>query len=305
MIDSDQSRFRRTAWINVLGNIAKIIVEGIVGLMFGSLALLADAAHSMADVVGSVVVLRWGDRGYEGPDINHPHGHSRFEPMSALVVGGAIVVMGGFLFYQSILGLLGEKTISFDYSLFGALLFAILLMAAIYRYTMVMNETIGSTALRALAIDCRNDVLTSMAALVGIIGVYFGYAIFDSVAGGIVSLLVISQGLIVARENIEYLVGRAAPLAQQRAVREQLLEHPAVVGVHDLVVFYEGTTVEVETHVEVEGDMTLRRAHEIESELMQQIRSNDWVGDVHVHLDPSGVGEWKDANDETINGPAS
>lgn len=297
MTRSEKGQFRRTAWINLLGNVAKILVEGTVGLLFGSLALLADAAHSFADVVTSVVVLRWGDQGYIGPDINHPHGHSRFEPMTAFVVGSAIILMGAFLLIQSIQGLLGEQTVSFDVALFVALLFAILLMAVLYRYTMSMSIALDSTALRALAIDCRNDVFTSMAALLGITGVFFGYDVFDSLAGGAVSLLVISQGWIVARENLEYLLGRAAPKTQQESVRNQLLAHPDVVGVHDLVAFYEGTTVEVEAHVEVDGEMSLRRAHEIESELMQAVRGNDWVGDVHVHLDPSGVGEWKDAEE--------
>ncbi len=297
MNGAGRSRFRRVAWVNVLGNAAKIVVEGSIGLLFGSVALLADAAHSVADLIASIVVLRWGDSRFVPADSDHPHGHGRFEPMTALVVGGTIVLMGGGLLFESVEGLRVGPAATFSYALLGGLAFAILLMAAIYRYTTVVNATVESTALHALAADCRNDVFTSLAALAGIVGLMLGYPAFDPIAGGVVSLLVVVQGVTIARENLTYLLGSAAPDATQGEVRDALLDHPDVAGVHDLVVYHEGTTLEVEAHVEVDGDMALRRAHEIESELISRVRGIDGIGDAHVHLDPSGIGEWKDAPD--------
>lgn len=293
-----RGRFRRVAWVNVLGNAAKIAVEGSVGLMFGSVALLADAAHSLADLVASIIVLGWGDRGYQDPDVDHPHGHARFEPMTALAVAAAIVLMGLVILFEAAQGIIYGRQLAFDFAMLGALGFAIVSMAAIYRYTTMVNLQLNSTALRALAVDCRNDVLTSMAALAGIVGVFFGYAMFDPIAGGVVSLIVIGQGIAIGRENVTLLLGSAPPEGKREEIRALLLEHPDVAGVHDFVVFYEGTELEVEAHVEVAGAMSLRRAHAIESELVQQIRALDEVGDVHVHLDPSGIGEWKDATDD-------
>lgn len=298
MAAAERRRFRRATWVNVLGNAGKIAVEGAVGLMFGSVALLADAAHSVADLVASGIVLVWGDRHYDEPDLTHPHGHARFEPMSALAVGAAIILMGAGLLYESGQGLLTTPRVIVSPALVIALLVAIGLMLAVWRYTVHVNHTLGSPALRALAVDCRNDVLTSCAALAGIVGVMVGYLTFDAIAGAVVSLLVIGQGVVIVRENLSYLLGRAAPSGTQEAVRAALLSHPEVAGVHDLVVYYDGAVLEAEAHVEVDGDLPLRRAHEIESELLQQVRDIDGIGDAHVHLDPSGVGEWKDAADE-------
>lgn len=298
MADAEETRFRRVAWVNVLGNAAKIAVEGSVGILFGSVALLADAAHSIADLVASVVVLVWGDQGYRDPDPAHPHGHARFEPMTALAVGVAIVLMGTILLYQSIRGLVLGRTVIFSYALLLALGFAIFSMAAIYRYTMAANRSLQSTAIHALAVDCRNDVFTSCAALAGILGVLLGYPMFDPIAGGVVSILVISQGVAIGRENVSYLLGSGAPKDTRESIRMKLLNHPDVAGVHDFVVFYEGAELEVEAHIEVDGEMSLRRAHDIESELVQLVRKMDNVGDVHIHLDPSGIGEWKDAADD-------
>ena len=84
--------------------------------------------------------------------------------------------------------------------------------------------------------------------------------------------------------------------AQRRRIVEELRAHPDVKGVHDIAVFYDGTDLEVEAHVEVDGELTLVEAHDIESELVATLQAMNDVGDVHLHLDPAGIGEWKDAD---------
>lgn len=289
----DRDRFVRAAWVNVAGNAAKILVEGAVGLTFGSVAVLADAAHSIADLVASVVVLQWGDSRYVAADAEHPHGHGRIEPLTALFVGAVIVLLGANLLYESGTGLLEGPTVTFDPLLIAATLVAGGLMLAVYWYTMRVNDALGAPALRALAIDCRNDIYTSAAVLVGIVGVGAGYPVFDPLAGGLVSVLVIYQGIEVARENLAYLAGEAAPPHRQEEVKRTLRGHPSVHGVHDLVVFYDGPHLEVEAHVEVGGELTLAQAHDIETELVEAVHELEGVKDVHIHLDPAGLGEWK------------
>jgi cation diffusion facilitator family transporter len=286
-------RFTRAAWVNVLGNTAKIVAEGTVGLLFGSVALLADAAHSVADLVASLVVLVWGTSRFEGADRDHPHGHARIEPLTALFVGAVIVILGANLLYESVTSLLETPALTFSPLMVGALLFAMADMYALYWYTERMNEGLNSTALDALAADCLNDLYTSVAALVGIAGIALGYPVLDAVAGGVVSLLVVYQGIAIGRENLSYLSGRAAPAHRNDDVRETLLAHDSVHGVHDLAVFWDGPVLEVEAHVEVDGDLTLRDAHDLETTLVTSVRELDEIGDVHIHLDPSGVGEWK------------
>ncbi len=292
---NEKRRFRRAAGVNVLGNAAKIVVEGAAGLAFGSVALLADAAHSVADLIASVVVLVWGGSRYDDPDADHPHGHQRIEPLTALFVGAVIFLLGLLLFRESVEGLLGVPEVTASPVLVGALLFAMADMYALYWYTTRVNESLGSTALAALATDCLNDIYTSIAALVGVIGVLFDFPVLDPVAGAFVSVLIIYQGVKIGRENVTYLVGAAPPEGDRDRIVARLREHPAVEGVHDLTVFYDGTDIEVEVHVEVDGEMTLREAHDVETALVDGLRALEDVGDVHVHLDPSGLGEWKDA----------
>ena len=294
-VDDARQRFSRASWANVLGNAVKIVVEGVAGVAFGSVALIADAAHSVADLVASVVVLVWGRSSYANPDDNHPHGHERIEPLTALFVGSVIVVLGLNLLYESSRGILFGTDVEFSLLLLGALGFAMVDMYLVYWYTQRANEGLDSTALSALAADCLNDLYTTVAAIIGVCGVFVGYPILDPIAGGLVSVLVIYQGVEIGRENLDYLVGAAPTAAKREEIRSALTANPAVEGLHDLTVFYDGTVLEVEVHVEVDGEMTIREAHDLESELVDSLRAIEDVGDAHIHLDPSGLGEWKDA----------
>jgi cation diffusion facilitator family transporter len=304
-LDTDAAKrgFSRASVVNVLGNAVKIVVEAAAGITFGSVALVADAAHSVADLVASLVVLAWGRSVYTDPDERHPHGHQRVEPLAALFVGSVIVLLGLNLLYESALSLIEGPTVTFSPLLVGALLFSMADMYLLYWYTERVNASIGSSALEALAIDCLNDIYTTIAALVGVIGVFLEYPVLDAVAGALVSLLVVYQGVEIGRENVSYLVGAAPSEAERRRVIEELRSHPAVEGVHDLVVFYDGTDLEVEAHIEVDGALTLVEAHDIETELMDRLRELDDVGDAHLHLDPAGIGEWKDAEETQTGSP--
>ena len=294
-MSGDRRAFRRAAVVNVAGNVVKIAVEGAAGLLFGSVALLADAAHSVADLVASVVVLGYGDKQYEGPDETHPHGHQRIEPLTALFVAVVIILLGGRLLFTSVSDLRTGVDVVFSWYLIGALSFAMVDMYLVYRYTEYVNADLESTALTALAHDCLNDMYTSAAAVVGVTGVLVDIPVLDPLAGAIVSLLVVYQGLEIASENIPYVVGASPSEDERQAVASALKSKPGVEGIHDLAIYYDGTDVEVEVHIEVDGELTLEEAHGLETRIIEQLREQQDVGDVHLHLDPSGIGEWKDA----------
>ena len=287
-----KTAFLRASWVNVAGNVAKIVVEGSVGLTFGSLALIADAAHSLADLLASLVVLIWGRLSFRGPDASHPHGHERVEPVTALFVGATLIALAVKILWDAIGAIRTGPQIRFDVLLVGGLAFAIADMLFVYWYTVRTNRNLDSTGLRALAKDALNDVYTSFAAVLGVFGAAVGMPIVDPLAGGLVSLLVLKQGYDVSRENLHYLTGGAPPDEKIREIERTVTDHPTVHGVHDLRCHYVGTAIEVELHAEVAGDLTLRAAHDLETELREALLGVSEVGDVHVHLDPGGIGEW-------------
>ncbi|MDZ7850955.1 MAG: cation diffusion facilitator family transporter [Halodesulfurarchaeum sp.] len=293
----EKTAFLRASWVNVVGNVAKIVVEGTLGLTFGSLALVADAAHSLADLLASLVVLVWGRLSYRGPDSNHPHGHERVEPLTALFVGVTLIGLAVKIFLDAVTAIREGPEIQFSILLVAGLAFAIADMLLVYWYTDRTNRKLDSPGLKALATDALNDVYTSFAAVLGVFGAGVGMPIVDPLAGGLVSILVMHQGYRIARENIRYLTGSAPPSEEVDAIERTVTDHADVHGVHDLRCHYVGTQVEVELHAEVSGDLTLRAAHDLETELRNLLLSRPGVGDVHIHLDPGGIGEWDESRD--------
>ena len=281
-----RAAFIKATWVNVISNLLKIGVEGSLGLVSGSIALTADAAHSVADLLGSGVVLIWGRSVYDDPDDVHPHGHDRFEPLSALFVGGLLVVLGVKLLYDAGHALLTSPSAEYSVFLIGGLLFALVDRFGCYWYTRLINREVESPSLRALAADSLNDIYTTGAALIGVLGMALGYPILDPIAGGLVSLLVIYLGVDISRENIQYLADTAPSEATQERIKDTIRTHPAVNGIHDFVAYYSGHVIEVEFHAEVDCEHTVVEAHDIETDLRRRVREVEPVSDVHVHLDP-------------------
>ena len=300
-MSEDRTAFLKASWVNVASNVLKIGVEGALGVTFGSLALMADAAHSVADLLASAVVLVWGRFVYDDPDASHPHGHDRFEPLAALFVGGVLVILGLQLLYDAGRGLLTGPSAEYSAVLVVGLLVALVVRYACYRYTVRVNRSVGSPSLRALAADSKNDIYTTLAAFVGVGGMALGYPIFDPLAGGAVSLLVIYQGVDISRENVRYLADSAPPAKERERIEAAIRSHPEVHGLHDFVAYHSGHVIEVEFHAEVDDDLSLAQAHDLETELRERVREIEPVSDVHVHLDPAGLGEWKDAADRSAS----
>ncbi|PSQ48475.1 cation transporter, partial [Halobacteriales archaeon SW_6_65_15] len=156
----------------------------------------------------------------------------------------------------------------------------------LYRYCLRVADRTRSPAVTATALDNRNDVLTATAALVGVVGARLGVGILYT-------------GYEIVQDNVDYLVGSAPPDDLRAEIVRRALSHPDVEGAHDVIAHYVGPEIDVSLHIEVEGDRTLREAHDIETDVMEAIRELEEVDDVFVHVDPKELGEWK--ADETVD----
>jgi cation diffusion facilitator family transporter len=164
----------------------------------------------------------------------------------------------------------------------------------LYRYCLAVGREHRSPAVVATAVDNRNDILTASAAIVGVAGAAAGYPLLDPVAAIVVGLGILYTGVEVVRDNLDYLVGAAPPDDLRAEIVRRALVHPEVEGAHDVIAHYVGPEIDVSLHIEVEGDRTLREAHDIETEVIQSIRDLPAVDDVFVHVDPKELGEWKE-----------
>ncbi|KAB1193726.1 cation diffusion facilitator family transporter [Haloferax sp. MBLA0076] len=290
---------RRVAVVVLVANVLLVLGKGAVWWTTGSLAVGSEAVNSLADVIYSTIILAGLYLTTKPPDFEHPHGHERIEPFVSLFVAVGIFAAGGAILWQSTSSILDQS-----YGGAAGTLGVLVLVAAgvfkyvLYRYCLNVGKESNSPALVAAALDNRNDILTAAAALVGVVGAQMGYPILDPLAAMVVSIGIIYTGYEIVRDNVNYLVGAAPPEYLRALIVQTALSHPDVQGAHDVVAHYVGPEIDVSLHIEVEGDMTLTEAHDIETWVVQAIRDIDEVDDVFVHIDPKELGEWKDDHDE-------
>ncbi|WP_136601046.1 cation diffusion facilitator family transporter [Salinigranum halophilum] len=289
---------RRVGAVILVVNVALVAAKGGVWFLTGSLAVGSEAVNSLADVVYSVVILAGLYLTTQPPDFEHPHGHERIEPFVSLVIALGVFAAGFAVLWQAtssvLTGNYGGAAGPLGLAVLGA---SAAVKFGLYRYCLRVGERYHSPALEATALDNRNDILTASAAFVGVVGASMGAPILDPAAAGLVSLGILYTGYEIVRDNVNYLVGAAPPESLRVEILRRAFEHPDVKGAHDVVAHYVGPEIDVSLHIEVEGDMTLLEAHDIETEVIESIRSLPQVDDVFVHVDPKELGEWKE--DET------
>jgi len=285
----------RRVGLAVLGvNLLLLALKSIVWSATGSLAVGSEAVNSLADATYSLVIVAGLYLTTRPPDFEHPHGHERIEPFVSLFVALGIFAAGGVILWQSATAILADDVaVSRGPIAIGVLAFAAVAKFGLYRYCLAVANEHRSPALVATAKDNRNDILTAVAALVGVGGAMAGTPLLDPIAAGVVAIGILYTGYEVVTDNVDYLVGAAPPEELRSDIVRRALEHPEVSGAHDVIAHYVGPEIDVSLHVEVEGDMTLREAHDIESAVVERIEELPAVDDAFVHVDPRELGEWK------------
>jgi cation diffusion facilitator family transporter len=292
---SRRGTLRRVGLLVLSVNLALVLLKGAVWLTTGSLAVQSEAVNSAADTAYSLVIVAGLYLTTQPPDFEHPHGHERIEPFVSLFVAAGIFLAGGVVLWQAGRALLtGSIAVTQGPYAVGVLLLSAVAKYGLYRYCLSAGSERNSPALVATAKDNRNDILTAGAALVGVAGALAGYPVADPLAAVVVAVGILYTGVEVVRDNVRYLVGGAPPEALRREILERALAHPSVEGAHDVIAHYVGPEIDVSLHIEVEGELTLNEAHDIETAVISSVQELPEVDDVFVHVDPKELGEWKD-----------
>ncbi|RXK51884.1 cation diffusion facilitator family transporter [Halorientalis pallida] len=285
----------RRVGLVVLGvNLLLALAKGGVWYLTGSLAVGSEAVNSLADTVYSVVIVAGLYLTTRPPDFEHPHGHERIEPFVGLFVALGIFAAGGAVIWQALTAVLaGPTATTSNPAAVGVLALAAVTKYLLYRYCLRAGEAHRSPALVATALDNRNDILTAVAALGGVVGAALGFPLLDPLAAAVVGIGILYTGVEVVRDNLDYLVGAAPPEDLRAEIVRRALAHPDVEGAHDVIAHYVGPEIDVSLHIEVEGDRTLLEAHDIETAVIESVQELSEVDDVFVHIDPKEAGEWK------------
>lgn len=277
--------------------LASIAVSGIlavvkitVGIIGRSASVLADGFESAGDVVAATAVFFGFAIASRPADEGHPYGHGRYETLTGLIVGVILFVAGIGICYRSLLGVQHVHDVPASYGVW-ALLASMIAKAVMSAVKFHYGKRIRSAALTADAWNDFVDILSALTALTAL-GLTLldpdRFLVADHYGGFAVGLFVIFTGMRVAKETSSRLTDEMPDDEMMSAIREVSLTVPGAVGVEKCFARNVGLQYYVDLHLEVDPDLTVRKSHDIATEVRFAIRKRlDWVADVLVHVEPA------------------
>ena len=281
--------------VGIMLNVCLFAGKYFAGAITGSIAIMADAVNNLSDAGSSFITLIGFRFAGKKPDVDHPFGHGRFEYISGFVVSMAIIMMGFELIKSSFAKIISPAKIET-----GILSMIILVVSILVKlYMAYMNRSIGnkinSSAMKATAVDSLSDACATFFVLVSMIVIRVSGLNIDGYVGVLVSLFIFYAGYNAAKDTIDPLLGKNPEPEFVEAVKNIVMSHENVVGIHDMVVHdYGPGRVMVSLHAEVPGDGDIFELHDaidhIERELTEELGCS-----AVIHMDPI------ETNNEIVN----
>lgn len=267
-------------------NIVLCSAKAAVGLVSGSVSIVADAVNNLSDASSNIVSLIGFKLASKPADESHPYGHGRFEYLAGLAVAVIVSALGLDLVKESVGKIFSPEPFEFSAALVAVLLGSM----AVKFWMMLFNRSLGrridSETLIATAADSRNDVVTTGVVLAcAAIGATTGVSL-DGWAGVGVGAFITASGIGLIRDTVSPLLGQMPSPELISKIQEKILSYPGVLGTHDLMVHDYGPGRQfASAHVEMAGEADPFVAHDTLDNIEQDFKRSMGLT-MTLHYDP-------------------
>jgi cation diffusion facilitator family transporter len=275
----------KTAFAAFIANILLFFLKLSAAIASGSLAVLSSAFDSLSDIVSYFLGYYSIREAARGPDYDHPFGHRRLEPLAGLVVA----ILAGILSFEIIRSVFfnilnNEHMLDITAYTFGILIITIFTKAIMHVILRRKAQKTMSTALDAMAVDSRNDVLSNSIAIIGVGGAYLGQLLFDDAAAIIIALYIAYSGYQVARKNYNYIVGARPDEKTIKSIIKKA-QVDGVTKVGKVRAHYVGDRVHTEVEVVLSRKISAKKSHDTAVRVQKAVESLKIVSRAFVHVD--------------------
>jgi len=287
MTDKRHAVIKRVTYIGILINILLSAAQVVSGFFANSQALIADGIHTLADLLSDFVVLFTAQHAAKAADDDHPYGHGRFETLTSIFLGIALVAVALGIGYRGILSIANPSPHTVEpYALLFAFL-AIFSKEFLYRYTIKAAREIKSTLLESNALHHRSDVFSSIVVVAGIGAQIFGVPHMDALAAMIVAVMISLMGLHLVKKSFAELIDTSLDQELLDKIKQHILNTNGVVAVHSLRSRSMGGQGYIDTEIRVNPRLSVSEAHYISLHLEQTVKKSfNEIADITVHIDP-------------------
>lgn len=286
-LEEANKQIRLVTILGIAANIVLAAVKVVVGLLAGSVALVADGIHSLSDMVTDIAVLLGIHFGSKQPDESHPYGHGRIETFAAAFIGLALVIVGAAMIYRAAGDIAAQRYARPGFIVLFVAIASIIVKELLYRVTNTVAINSHSPALYANAWHHRSDALSSVVVVIGFVSLRLGFRYGDQMAAIGVGLMVVLVGARIMGDCLRELTEAAVDADTIERIKQIINTEPSVHQWHRLRTRMVGREIFLDLHILVAPDLSIAGAHEIsenlESALHEQISR---PVNITVHIEP-------------------
>lgn len=281
------------AVVGIFLNICLFTGKYLAGFLSGSIAIMADAFNNLSDAGSSFISLIGFVFSGKKPDLDHPFGHGRIEYLAGLGVSFLILLMGVELAKNSVQKILHPVGVQISTLSIAVLSASILVKLYMAYYNHAIGKKIRSATMAATATDSLSDAAATTVVLLAMLFLAVTGINIDGYCGILVAVFILAAGIGAAKETVSPLLGQAPDPEFVKEIKELVMQHEEVLGIHDMAVHdYGPGRVMVSLHAEVSGDGNIYELHDLIDRIERELKEKLHCETV-IHMDPIDVGNVK------------
>ena len=269
-----------------------VVVKLAAWLFTDSVSLLSTLIDSLLDAAASMINLLAVRHALTPADREHRFGHGKAEPLAALGQTAFIAGSAVFLVIEAGHRLFAPRPVLHVELGIGVMILAIVVTFALTRFQAHVVRKTGSVAIKADSLHYLGDILVNAAVIVALLlASQFGWFIADPLFGIAIAGYILIVAWRIARGAFDMLMDRELPEPERARIGRIVLEHPSVIDMHDLRTRASGRKTFIQVHIELDGNLSLYRAHDVADEVEASLRAAYPGAGVIIHQDPHGIDE--------------
>lgn len=272
--------------VALMGNLFLTVFNLIVGFMSGSSALISEGAHTLSDMVTTVIAYVGFRIGQKDPTSRYPLGYARAEAISGLFIVLFLVIIAWEIFEKAFKEVYLHETIPIpDYNVAIMALIGIFVNLAVSRYVIAMGEKINSPAIIADGKHQQTDIFSSIAILVAVFASHMGYPIFDPLVAILIGFLIFKIAVQIFISNINFILGRVPSEEFIQDIIDIANSVPNVQNPHNIKVDYMGNFSVVALYIDLDRNMSFEESSRIADRVQEKLKkekSEIWFAIVHT-----------------------
>jgi cation diffusion facilitator family transporter len=271
-MENKTNYIKQEGWISIFGNTILFGLKYWAGIVTGSIALIADAWHTLTDSVSSVIVLIGGKISEKPADDDHPFGHGRAEHIAAIIIGVLLAIVAFDFVLSSY-----EKYKTREQTVYGTIAWVVTIVSIVTKegmaqYAFWAHRKTNSAVLKADAWHHRTDALSSIVILIGIFfGRYFWFT--DALLGLIVAVMIAYASYEILSKEITSLLGESPADEILTSIRETAQKSVDIpIYLHHIHLHNYGKHTEMSCHIKLPASMSLQEAHDICTRIEKSVK---------------------------------